>query len=243
MSTNLTFNSGSLSISGDPDQLVDFIKALRKECEPSGVSADLIYLLETGLIEYGLNKSDVSIDEGQSPVFRPGASALFKTEQSDLRKYNGKVVLIKHLLTEQECDIPDVGFMYEVECEFVTFHAFEDELTSIFFTAEEMFEAVKEQLGDANGPGTEYGEPQAFVTLANGRYIEVTLEQEGLQKKDWFYSVRLHCNQREFDDGEYRGTCGIIDLYNTASGDVNEILSLLELALEFNESYPVKEGI
>ena len=44
-------------------------------------------------------------------------------------KYNGCEVTINRLLTEDECDIDEVGFMYEVEINGEIFQAYQDELS------------------------------------------------------------------------------------------------------------------
>ncbi len=58
---------------------------------------------------------------------------------------------------------------------------------------------------------TSLGEPQIWLSLKSGRSIEITFESEGLPKEDWYYSVRLHCSEVEFDAGEYKDTVGIVD--------------------------------
>lgn len=62
---------------------------------------------------------------------------------------------------------------------------------------------------------TEYGEPQAYISLPGGRSLEVTHEEHGLQPKDQYYSWRVNCSNEEFDDDKFHGTCGVIDEANT----------------------------
>lgn len=63
---------------------------------------------------------------------------------------------------------------------------------------------------------TEYGEPQSWIYLQSGRCIEVTHEQYGLKQEEYFFSIRLHCSNEEFDNDDYQSTCGIIDTCNTS---------------------------
>ncbi len=58
---------------------------------------------------------------------------------------------------------------------------------------------------------TPLGEQQIWLHLESGRGIEITLKSNGLPKEDWYYSVRLHCSEAEFDKGEYEFTSGVID--------------------------------
>ena len=60
-----------------------------------------------------------------------------------------------------------------------------------------------------------YNEPQAWIELENGRSIEITNEQEGLPKEEYFYSLRLHCTEEEFDNDNFKSTIGVIDTYCT----------------------------
>lgn len=73
-------------------------------------------------------ENGIVLDFSNQPIFKVGQPALFKTTQSDLLQYNDSEVIIKRLLTEDECDIDEVGFMYEVTTNGETFQAFEDEL-------------------------------------------------------------------------------------------------------------------
>ena len=70
------------------------------------------------------------------------------------------------------------------------------------------------------GPGeTEYGEPQAFLDLSNGRTLEVTHEEYGLPEEKQYYSWRVNCSDEEFEDDAYHSTCGVID--QSSSDDIN----------------------
>lgn len=56
---------------------------------------------------------------------------------------------------------------------------------------------------------TEYGEPTFWMKLQHGRYLEITYEDTG--DDDRFYSWRVHCSEKEFDDDIFHGTLGVID--------------------------------
>ena len=89
---------------------------------------------------------------------------------------------------------------------------------------------------------TSYGEPQAFADLSSGRYIEVTLEQEGLDESEYFFSVRLHCNEKEFGSGYFHSTVGIIDQYSSSGSSYKEIDALIKKALASHEKHPVPDA-
>lgn len=69
-----------------------------------------------------------------------------------------------------------------------------------------------------------YGEPQAWIDLDNGRCIEATHEEYGLDEDEQYYSVRVHCSDDEYYNGLYHSTVGIISQY---FGDEKETISLL----------------
>ena len=81
------------------------------------------------VIEEICNRAIQMMQIATQPIFKVGQSALFKTTQSDLLQYNDREVIVKRVLTEDECDIDEVGFMYEVTTNGETLQAFEDELS------------------------------------------------------------------------------------------------------------------
>lgn len=85
---------------------------------------------------------------------------------------------------------------------------------------------------------TECGEPQAWLDLKNGRCIEVTAEQEGLPENKRFFSVRLHCSEKEYRDGAYRESLGVINTYCSSNLDFDEIRSLVKSALKCDKACP-----
>lgn len=58
---------------------------------------------------------------------------------------------------------------------------------------------------------TEYGEPQAIIYLKDRTMLEITFESYGLEPKDRYYSARLHCSERDFENGMYHNTMGVIE--------------------------------
>ena len=90
------------------------------------------------------------------------------------------------------------------------------------------------------GNATDYGEPQVFIELKNGRSIEITLEQYELPEDEYYYSVRLHCSRREYENNQYQSTCGVIVQYATTNNSIEKIKSLLITALKCNDSYPLE---
>lgn len=103
-----------------------------------------------------------------------------------------------------------------------------------------IFKTIKNQLENRENE-TSFGEPQAWASLNNGRSIEVVLEQEGLEEKDYYFSVRLHCNEEEYNNHDYHRTDGIIDKYNSKGQNLEELKDILSAALVCNKRYPVAE--
>lgn len=87
------------------------------------------YDISDELIEHICNKAIQMMQEATTPKFKVGQSALFKTVESDLRQYNDCEVVVNRLLTEDECDIDEVGYMYEVTTNDEIFQAYQDELS------------------------------------------------------------------------------------------------------------------
>lgn len=87
---------------------------------------------------------------------------------------------------------------------------------------------------------TNYGEPQYWIYLESGRSIEVTLEQEGLEEKDWFYCIRYHCSAEEYQNQDFRNTDGIIDVINEEKNSTNynamdDVLRDVDFILQHND--------
>lgn len=92
---------------------------------------------------------------------------------------------------------------------------------------------------------TEYGEPRAWVYLPNGRTIEVTHEEEGLDTKDQYFSVRLHCTDKEFDNMSFDTYVGVIDYCTSPNTpnvlDVSYIKNLLKRMIYVGQNVPLEE--
>lgn len=108
----------------------------------------------------------------------------------------------------------------------------------------DMLEDVKKQFAEETDY-TEWGEPRAWLYLPNGRTIEVTHEEEGLDTKDQYFSVRLHCTDKEFDNMSFDTYMGIIEsccTTNTPNAmNVEYIISALGHILCVNDSTPLEE--
>lgn len=100
-----------------------------------GMTADAIrvtfkYDTPDDTIKEICNQAIQTIQKAAQPSFKIGQTVLFQTTQSDLIKHNNSFVTIQRLLSDEECDIDDVGYMYEVKTENGdVFQAFEDELS------------------------------------------------------------------------------------------------------------------
>ena len=81
------------------------------------------------VIEVICNQAIQLILDASQPKFVNGSMAIFTTTQSDLILYNNQEVTILRTLSEDECDIDEVGYMYKViNVNGNIFEAFEDEL-------------------------------------------------------------------------------------------------------------------
>lgn len=81
------------------------------------------------IIEVICNQAIQLILDAAQPKFTEGSIATFTTSQSDLLQYDNETVIIQRTLSEDECDIDEVGYMYEVmNFNGNNFQAFEDEL-------------------------------------------------------------------------------------------------------------------
>lgn len=98
---------------------------------------------------------------------------------------------------------------------------------------------IKRQFEDAENC-TDYGEPQAWIYLDNGRSIEIVHEEEGLGGNEQFFSVRLHCTDDEYDHQYFYKTVGVIE--ETCSFATPDVLNTdvlkppLEYILRVNET-------
>ena len=76
---------------------------------------------------------------------------------------------------------------------------------------------------------TSLGEPQHWIYLKSGRSLEITHEEAGLPEKQQYFSIRLHCSEEEFNNGEYYKTCGVITTLTTttAQDTLNCIIAIM----------------
>ena len=84
---------------------------------------------------------------------------------------------------------------------------------------------------------TPLGEPQHWIYLKSGRSIEITHEEYGLSEDKQFFSIRLHCSDEEFDNGDYCKTCGVITtlIATTAQDTLNCINAIMRTFKEMED--------
>lgn len=64
------------------------------------------------------------------PEFKPEQKVIFRSTDSGPEYQKPYDAVVNRLLTSDECDIQDVGYMYEIQfSDGTTKHAFEDELS------------------------------------------------------------------------------------------------------------------
>lgn len=69
---------------------------------------------------------------------------------------------------------------------------------------------MEDDSADVCDDETEYGEPRYWVSLRDGRQIEITHEENGLPQDRQYWSFRLHCSNEEFESGKYLKSMGVI---------------------------------
>ena len=84
---------------------------------------------------------------------------------------------------------------------------------------------------------TPLGEPQHWIYLKSGRSLEVTHEEDGLPENEQYFSIRLHCSEEEFDNGEYSSTVGVITtlIATTAQDTLNCINTIMRTFKEMED--------
>ena len=84
---------------------------------------------------------------------------------------------------------------------------------------------------------TPLGEPQHWIYLKSGRSLEVTHEEDGLPENEQYFSIRLHCSEEEFDNGEYSSTVGVITtlVASTAQDTFNCINTIMRMFKEMED--------
>ena len=84
---------------------------------------------------------------------------------------------------------------------------------------------------------TPLGEPQHWIYLKSGRSLEITHEEDGLPENKQYFSIRLHCSEEEFDNGEYSSTIGVITILTatTAQDTLNCIVAIMRTFKEMED--------
>lgn len=84
---------------------------------------------------------------------------------------------------------------------------------------------------------TPLGEPQHWIYLKSGRSLEVTHEEDGLSENEQYFSIRLHCSEEEFNNGEYSSTIGVITTLTatTAQDTLNCIVAIMRTFKEMED--------
>ena len=84
---------------------------------------------------------------------------------------------------------------------------------------------------------TALGEPQHWIYLKSGRSLEVTHEEDGLPENEQYFSIRLHCSEEEFYNGEYSNTVGVITtlVASTAQDTLNCINAIMRTFKEMED--------
>ena len=86
---------------------------------------------------------------------------------------------------------------------------------------------------------TMYCEPSFWMQLQHGRYLEIVYEDTG--DDDRYYSWRVHCNEKEFDDDIFHETLGVIDGTNSDDMSLETRMEKLKWAITVAEEKPVIE--
>lgn len=205
------------------------------------------YFKEGSLIGYCTvgYADDVCSTISQYPGYSPDSmilSDVFIVDDMRHKGYGHKMVneVLKRRVREEN-DLVFLRVLYDSLSNFYEDFGFKmlEDGYMVRSNSEVLFEGVKKQLeGEDNT--TDYGEPQGFIYLANGRSIEITLEKEGLSEEDFYYSGRLHCTEEEFANDDFHSTMGVIDMHVTSNADIDEVKGLIKVLLACNKHNPVK---
>ena len=84
---------------------------------------------------------------------------------------------------------------------------------------------------------TPLGEPQHWIYLKSGRSLEITHEENSIPENKQYFSVRLHCSEEEFDNGDYSNTVGVITTLTatTAQDVLNCIVAIMRTFKEMED--------
>ena len=113
------------------EEIYDLIWSLDTDMGMTAHAIEIHFKYDTpnDVIEDICNQAIQFVLKETQPKFKVGQTVLFKTTQSDLVQYNGCKVIINRLLTDDECDIDEVGYMYEVTADSEVFQVYQDELS------------------------------------------------------------------------------------------------------------------
>lgn len=113
------------------EEIYDLIWELDTDMGMTARAIEIHFKYDTAddVIEDICNQAIQFVLKATQPKFKVGQSVLFKTAQSDLMQYNNREVVVRRLLTDDECDIDEVGYMYEVAYYDAIFQAYQDELS------------------------------------------------------------------------------------------------------------------
>lgn len=121
-----------------------------------------------------------------------------------------------------------------------------DERIDVLFDLQDSFAVDVKKQHEIKENTTAFGEPQAFLSLDNGRSIEVTLEQEGLKEEEYYYTIRLHCNEVEYANdaffSEIYSSNGVVAAFATPGLNPEDLKGLIGAVLLHNEICPVVEN-
>ena len=113
------------------EEIYDLIWSLDTDMGMTAHAIEIHFKYDTpnDVIEDICNQAIQFVLKETQPKFKVGQTVLFKTTQSDLVQYNGCKVIVNRLLTDDECDIDEVGYMYEVTADSEVFQVYQDELS------------------------------------------------------------------------------------------------------------------
>lgn len=83
---------------------------------------------------------------------------------------------------------------------------------------------------------TGFGEPQHWMTLPYDRSLEIVYEETGDDKR--YYSWRVHCNETEFDNDDFHGTMGVMDMNFSDDLEFDTIMNKLSWAIKVASEKP-----
>ena len=83
---------------------------------------------------------------------------------------------------------------------------------------------------------TGYGEPQHWMTLPYDRSLEIVYEETGDDHR--YYSWRVHCNEKEFENDLFHKTMGVMDSNSSEDMSFDTRLAKLNWAIKVSSGKP-----